>query len=111
MQVVGGIGLELGNEVQVEAARLGGLGMHEQAATADVVRELDDTGEDVLKQAGAEPGSLVRYAHTEPSEQCTGGRVTRGQPPTNRDGFLRNGQGLLVPSCLGEPNRQVVGCE
>jgi hypothetical protein len=69
MKVVGGARLELGYEMKVEVARVGGLGVDEQAATADVIRELNESREDVLKHPGSKSRAFVVDSHAESSQE------------------------------------------
>ncbi|MCH9668025.1 MAG: hypothetical protein K0U76_01530 [Actinomycetia bacterium] len=69
MKVVGGALLELGYEMKVEVAGFGGFGVDEQSATADVIGELNESREDVLKHPGSKTRAFVVDSHAEPSEQ------------------------------------------
>ncbi|MEB3979963.1 hypothetical protein OQ968_01645 [Mycobacterium sp. 663a-19] len=70
VKVVGGTGLELGYEMNVEPAGLGGFGMHEQASTANVIRECGEPSEDVLEQSDSQSRALMLDVHAESSQQC-----------------------------------------
>ncbi|HUU95764.1 MAG TPA: hypothetical protein VM487_08480 [Phycisphaerae bacterium] len=69
MKVVGGARLELGYEMTVEVARVGGLGVDEQSATADVIGELNESREDILKHPGSKTRAFVVDSHAEPSKE------------------------------------------
>jgi hypothetical protein len=66
---VGGAGLELGYEMTVEVAGFGGFGVHEETSTADVVREFNQAGKDVLEHSGPKSCTFVVGVYTESSEQ------------------------------------------
>ena len=72
MQVVGRARLELGNDVEVEAARLGRLTMDHQASAADVIGQRDQPREHVLHQRGTEPKCFVVVVDAETREQSGG---------------------------------------
>lgn len=42
VQFVGGARLELGYQMTVEVAGVGGFGVHQQTSTANIVREFDE---------------------------------------------------------------------
>jgi hypothetical protein len=72
VKFVGWAWLELGYEMNVEAAGFGGFGVYEQASTADVLRESDEPGKNVLEHSGSKPCALVIDVYTESSEQSYG---------------------------------------
>jgi|SRR5271165_1961017 len=51
--------------MSVEIAGLGGLGVHEETTTADVVGQLQEPSEDVLKQPRTKSAPLVVDVHAE----------------------------------------------
>ena len=69
MKFVGGARLELGYEMNVEVAGVGGFGVDEQASTTDAVRELGEPSEDVLEHPGSKSRAFVVGIHAESSEE------------------------------------------
>jgi len=69
MKVVGGARLELGYEMNVEVAGVGGLGVDEKARTTDVIGELNDPRKDVLEHPGSKTCAFVVDADAKSSEQ------------------------------------------
>lgn len=72
MQFVGWAALELGYEMNVEVAGFGGFGVDEQASTADVLRESDEAGKNILEHSGSKPCTLVIDVDAESSKQSYG---------------------------------------
>ena len=72
MQVVGRARLELGNEVEVEAARLGRLAMDHQTPTANVIGQRCQPREHVLHQRSTKPKCFVVVVDAETREQSGG---------------------------------------
>lgn len=68
VHIVGRARLEVGYEVEVEGPSLFGLGVHEQAATTDVLRELDKPDEEVLQQGRPQSPALVIHIDAQPGE-------------------------------------------
>ena len=66
---VGGAGLELGYEMTVEVVGFGGFGVYEETSTADVVREFNQTGKDILEHSGPKSCTFVVGVYAESSEQ------------------------------------------
>lgn len=66
---VGGAGLELRYEMNVKVAGFGGFGVYKETSTADVVREFNQAGEDVLKHSGSKSCTFVVDVYAESSEQ------------------------------------------
>ncbi len=69
MEFVGGAWLELGYEMKVEVAGIGGFGVYKQASTANVVGEFNEAGKDVLEHSGAKTCTLVVEVYAEASQQ------------------------------------------
>ena len=78
VKVVGGAREQLGDEMEVEVAGVVGLGVDEQAATADLVAQIDEPGDHVGEQPGAEAVALVLDVDAEASEQGDGLGVAAG---------------------------------
>jgi hypothetical protein len=70
VQVVGGAWLELGDQMEVEISGVARFGMDEEASTADVRRQVEQSSEDVLKKSDTEPATLMVDVDAESSEQC-----------------------------------------
>lgn len=81
VQIVGRARLELGDQVKIEGAGRRRLGVHQEAATADVLRQFEQACKDVLEEACAEPAALMCGVDTEASEQRHGLRVSAGALP------------------------------
>jgi hypothetical protein len=69
VKFVSGAWLELGYEMLVEVAGVGGFGVDEQASATNVVREFGEPSEDVLEHAGCKAAALVVDVHAESSEE------------------------------------------
>lgn len=69
MEIVGGRRLELWHQVDVEVLGLLGLGVEEQAPTADLLAQLEGPGDHVLQQPRAEASPLVVDVDSEACEQ------------------------------------------
>ena len=69
MEVVGGAGFEFWYEVQVEILRLWCLSMHQQTATADPIRQLEQSGGHVLQEARAQTVPFVVGIDSEAGQQ------------------------------------------
>lgn len=69
MKFVSGAWLELGYEMLVEVAGVGGFGVDGQASATNVVGEFGELSEDVLEHAGCRAGALVVDVHAESSEE------------------------------------------
>ena len=69
VKFVGRTGLELGYEMNVKVAGVGGFSVDEQASTTDAVAEFSEPSEDVLEHASCKAGALVVDVHAESSEE------------------------------------------
>ena len=63
MQLVGGAGLELGDEVKGGVPRLLRLAVHERATAADVVADHSGALDDIAQQRGTQALSFVVAVH------------------------------------------------
>lgn len=78
MELVGGAGLELGDEVTVEGARLLRLAVREQTTAADVVADDGDALDDIAQQRCAQALPFVLAVDSQPGEQRDGLGVATG---------------------------------
>jgi hypothetical protein len=69
VKFVGGARLELGYEMNVEVAGVGGFSVDEQASTTNAVGEFSEPSEDVLEHPGSKTRTFVVDVHAESSEQ------------------------------------------
>ena len=69
MEIVSRRRFELGNEVEVEVPRYGGLGVDEQTPAPDLGAEPGRSTDYILQETGSESPALVPNGDTEPREQ------------------------------------------
>ncbi len=90
---------KLGDQVQVKPSSVIRLGMHEKAATAYAVREIEQSGEHVSQEGGTQAAALVSHVHTQPSQERHRLRVSSSP--------LLNALGSVGGSDLGHAPRVI----